>query len=157
MKPSICQARNSLRILFDSRLNPLLKRLRVNRPPPAEQESSSYPFSRGNQNCLQGNMLSAHDLNMSKNYIVQKGKSYVVLVEENGQTIEEAHITDAKVFRQIKHLLAERRKAGKKLTKLLIAKGPITASAHNHVTVELGEGDEQKKKKSGRHTKKRAL
>ena len=104
---------------------------------------SSTSFSCRNQNCLQANRLSVHDPGMSRNYIVQRGEDYFAVVEENGKVKEETRITDEEVVEEIKKLLAERRKAGEKITEILIDKGPLTASAHNQATVALGEGEDR--------------
>jgi 3'-phosphoadenosine 5'-phosphosulfate (PAPS) 3'-phosphatase len=103
---------------------------------------SPTSFSCRNQNCLQDNRLSVHDPGMSKSYIAQRGDDYFAVVEENGKIVQETRITDAKVVEEIEKLLAERRKAGQKITELLREKGPLSGSVHFQATVALGEGDE---------------
>lgn len=79
---------------------------------------------------------------MSRNYIVQRGDDYFAVVEEDGKIVQETRITDAKAVEEIEKLLAERRRAGQKITELLREKGALSASVHFQATVALGEGDE---------------
>ena len=69
-------------------------------------------------------------------YLVKIKNGYLAAAEGGKETA----ITDAATVKKIKKLLEQRRKAGKELSKLIIARG-VTLGGINNATKTLGAGD----------------